>query len=271
MLSTVNLVIALAFSVCIVENSAIREIDENRCFAAINSLYDHPVIENCCNLGYRLSVFSESVNKPGVYKFKNFGAHCQSPPTSGYCDTLSDGGGWLVVLKRIKGGSENFHRNWTDYEMGFGNLESEFWYGLRTLYYLTWGGPWEMRIDFTFSNGTNSYLQYRIFEVYGPTTNYRLRIYGFLGNTLTDPFMSHPLKDQEFSTYDRDNDKWSSGSCALESHGSRAPGGWWYNKCGHVNLNQNHGETEFIFLNNRWYIPTFIEMKIRTKNCYFSY
>lgn len=73
-------------------------------------------IENCCNLGYRVTEFGEVVNKPDVYKFKNFADHCQSPPTSGYCDTVTDGGGWLVALRRTKGGNESFHRSWMDYE-----------------------------------------------------------------------------------------------------------------------------------------------------------
>ena len=33
-------------------------------------------IENCCDLGFRLTEFSEIVNKPKVYKFKNFCKNC---------------------------------------------------------------------------------------------------------------------------------------------------------------------------------------------------
>ena len=49
--------------------------------------------------------------------------------------------------------------------MGFGDLTGEFWYGLRSLYHLTKLRDWEMRIDFTFSNGTKSHLQYAYFRL----------------------------------------------------------------------------------------------------------
>ena len=35
----------------------------------------------------------------------------------------------------------------------------------------------------------------------------------------------------KFSSHDRDNDLWSSGSCA------RGDGGWWYNSCSQIELN----------------------------------
>ena len=116
------------------------------------------LIENCCSLGFRELTFSETVNKPEVYKLKNFcDKNCNAIVISGYCDTLTDGGGWLVVQRR-KNGSENFHRNWKDYEKGFGSLTGELWYGLHALHCLTQHGKWELRIDFTFYNGTKSFI-----------------------------------------------------------------------------------------------------------------
>ena len=103
-------------------------------------------------------------------------------------------------------GSENFYRNWNDYEMGFGSLTGELWYGLRALHCLTSRGNWELRIDFTFSNGTKSFMHYNHFRVGPPTDKYRLSISGFTGITPTDPFSTVPLNGQPFSTLDRDND-----------------------------------------------------------------
>ena len=102
----------------------------------------------------------------------------------------------------------------------------------------------------------------------GPATdNYRLSISGFTGITPTDPFTTHDINGQQFSTLDRDNDG-RSGHCALKSHGSTAPGGWWHNNCFHVNLNYNYGAPNgFIRLAGTWYSPPFIEMKIHTSNC----
>ena len=31
----------------------------------------------------------------------------------------------------------NFYRGWSDYEEGFGDLEGEFWYGLKNIHCLT--------------------------------------------------------------------------------------------------------------------------------------
>ena len=128
-------------------------------------------IENCCDLGFRQTEFSEVVNKPKVYKFKNFCKNCRSSPTSGYCDTITDGGGWLVIQRRMDG-SENFHRNWIDYEKGFGSLTGELWYGLHAIHCLASSGNWELRVDFTFSNGTKSFMHYNHFRVGPATDNY---------------------------------------------------------------------------------------------------
>ena len=101
-------------------------------------------------------------NKPRVYNITNFCGDCEEV-AEGYCDGVTAGGGWLVVQRR-QDGSVDFNRGWVDYEDGFGSLTGELWYGLRPLHCLTNQGQWEMRIDFTLTDGTKSYLSYSLFN-----------------------------------------------------------------------------------------------------------
>ena len=170
-------VVTLVITVYAVEILA----DDESCVTPSNA----DPIENCYDLGFRQTEFSEIVNKPKVYKFCG---NRQSMPTSGYCDTITDGRGWLVVQRRMSNGSESFHKNRNVYEMGFGSLTGELLYGLLALHCLTNSGNWELQIDFTFSNGTKSYMHYNHFRVGSATDNYRLSISGFTVITPTDPF-----------------------------------------------------------------------------------
>ena len=220
-------------------------------------------IESCCCLGYNNTHFN--AKSSGVYTIANFcGVKCSN--TRAYCDTTSGGGGWLVIQRRDKRYSTSFHRPWTEYVDGFGDLNKEFWFGLNAMHCLTSKGNWELRIDFTMTNGTKSFMHYNHFRVGPVTDNYRLSISGFTGITPTDAFPAHTT-EQQFTTYDRDNDQ-SYDNCAASRHGSTAPGGWWYRSCFHINLNYNYGGTYgFILLPGGWYSPPFIEMKIRPSNC----
>ena len=234
--------------------------------------YNGSPIENCCDLNQKSpqSTFAEIIlpmNKPNVYKLKNFcDKNCSTLIFNGYCDTITDGGGWLVIQRRMDG-SENFHRNWIDYEKGFGSLKGELWYGLHAIHCLTSSENWELRVDFTFSNGTKSFMHYNHFRVGPATDNYRLNMSGFTGITPNDPFIKNPepSSGQQFSTYDRDNDKWS-GSCAVNAHRSKTPGGWWYDSCFYVNVNYQYNEGS-ILLAGRFHALKFVEMKIRPSHC----
>ena len=42
----------------------------------------------------------------------------------------TDGGGWIVIQRNKNNSLVNFDKNWVDYEKGFENLTTEFWYGL---------------------------------------------------------------------------------------------------------------------------------------------
>ena len=78
------------------------------------------------------------------------------------------------MTQRRTDGSVDFNRPWSDYEKGFGDLNGEFWYGLKSLNCLTQTGQWEMRVDFEFENKTRSYLHYNVFKVGSATDEYPL-------------------------------------------------------------------------------------------------
>ena len=218
-------------------------------------------IENCCDLGFRPFSFSEIVNTPKVYKFKNFCGDCWTSPTQGFCDTITDKGGWLVVQRR-KDGSVDFNRDWVDYEGGFGSLTGEFWYGLRPLHCLTYQGQWEMRIDYTLTNGTKRHLFYPFFRVEPASSNYVLTI--VYPKHFSDPLHTHPLNGSSFTTKDKDNDTWNAGDCAVKN-----AGGWWYLHCSHIHVNNRYNASNGIYdyYTKTWNSLIFTEMKIRPINC----
>ena len=103
---------------------------------------------SCCEVKSNEFKFSTTPLKSRVYNITNFCGDCELS-AEGYCDAVSDGGGWLVVQRR-KDGSVDFNRGWVEYEEGFGSLTGELWYGLQPLHCLTNQGQWQLRIDFTF-------------------------------------------------------------------------------------------------------------------------
>ena len=226
---------------------------------------DDAPIKNCCCLGFNTTVFNK--RKSGVYTMMNFcGVKCYDAEV--YCDTSNGGGGWLVVQRR-QDGSVDFNRNWGEYEDGFGSLTSEFWYGLRALHCLTGQGGWEMRMDIKLANGTNIFLQYEQFKVASAKEKYRLTVGGFQGTT-NDPMAYH--NGMYFTTKDRDNDLRPE-NCAL-FHGVANPiGGWWFRDCwvNTIAPNINYGHQNGVYLNGRWHIFRFIEIKIRPHNCNNNY
>ena len=168
------------------------------------------------------------------------------------------------MVQRRQDGSVDFNRGWVEYEEGFGSLTGEFWYGLRPLHRLTNQGQWQLRIDFTFTNGTKSYLSYKSFSVGPANSQYQLNISGFTGIT-TDPFTGHPLNGMKFTTKDRDNDN-KGHNCAVTGDGRNA-GGWWHNACSFIHINHQYKHQYSIYLNWKWHPLRFIEMKIKLITC----
>ena len=219
---------------------------------------------SCCEVKSNKFKFSTLPLKSRVYNITNFCGDCDAV-AEGYCDAVTDGGGWLVVQRR-QDGSVDFNRGWVDYEEGFGSLTGEFWYGLRPLHCLTNHGQWQLRIDFTFTNGTKSYLSYKSFSVGPANSQYQLSISGFTGIT-TDPITgSYSLNGRKFTTKDRDNDWYSGGNCAVTRDGNNA-GGWWHRSCSFIHINHQYKSQYSVHLNRKWYPLPFIEMKLKPITC----
>ena len=220
------------------------------------------LIENCCCLGYNNNNYN--IKSSGVYTIANF-CGVKYSNTRVYCDTSSGGGGWTVLLVRRDGSVEFKNRDWVEYEDGFGSLYREFWIGLRSMHCLTSQGTWELRIDYQLKNGTKSYLHYNKFAVGSAKDQYPLTISGFDSTGLTDPFNSHgqTQNGMKFSSRDRDNDLYS-GNCVHYG------GGWWYQHCGLIHLNNKYSAGTMFHLNGKWHAMVFVEMKMGIQNCDFD-
>ena len=213
-------------------------------------------IDNCCDL----TGFPRSKAPSAVYQMKSCIVPCELSSfttmtvttVATYCDMTADDGGWIVIQRNKKGSSVNFNTNWADYEKGFGNLTTEFWYGLSAMHCLTQRGQWEMRVDYQKNDKTWSYLHYNQFSVGSASEEYPLTVGGFTG-VGNDLFVSHPLNGMKFSTPDNDNDN-SGGNCAASGKS-----GWWYNNCYHIDINRQTPNIGGSVL--------FSEMKIRPKDC----
>uniref|UniRef100_A0A8C2VKU1 Tenascin n=1 Tax=Chinchilla lanigera TaxID=34839 RepID=A0A8C2VKU1_CHILA len=178
-----------------------------------------------------------------------------------FCDMTSDGGGWIVFLRR-KNGREDFYRNWKAYAAGFGDRREEFWLGLDNLSKITAQGQYELRVDLQ-DHGETAYAVYDRFSVGDAKTRYKLNVEGYSG-TAGDSMAYH--NGRSFSTYDKDTDS-AITNCALSYKGA-----FWYKNCHRVNLMGRYGDNNhsqgvnWFHWKGHEYSIQFAEMKLRPSN-----
>uniref|UniRef100_A0A4W2CZL2 Tenascin n=1 Tax=Bos indicus x Bos taurus TaxID=30522 RepID=A0A4W2CZL2_BOBOX len=178
-----------------------------------------------------------------------------------FCDMTSDGGGWIVFLRR-KNGREDFYRNWKAYAAGFGDLKEEFWLGLDTLSKITAQGQYELRVDLR-DHGESAHAVYDKFSVGDARTRYRLKVEGYSG-TAGDSMAYH--NGRSFSTFDKDTDS-AITNCALSYKGA-----FWYKNCHRVNLMGRYGDNShsqgvnWFHWKGHEHSIQFAEMKLRPSN-----
>ncbi|VDH97400.1 Hypothetical predicted protein [Mytilus galloprovincialis] len=149
-----------------------------------------------------------------------------------YCDMETAGGSWTVIQRRIDG-STDFYRGWSDYEQGFGRIDSEYWLGNTVIHTITSSEKYELYIHLEDFDGKTAYAKYSTFNIEESKSNFMLHIHGYTG-TAGDSLDYH--NKMMFTTKDKDNDQWRNENCA-----DYRKGAWWYKYCIKSNLNGKYG------------------------------
>ena len=122
------------------------------------------------------------------------------------------------------------NRSWAEYKAGFGDPSGNYWLGNDLLSQLTANNRYKLRFDLQQRDTGNwYYAEYSTFRVLSEADDYMLQVGGFSGNASYDALDYH--NSQKFSTFDRDNDRWSSANCAARR------GGFWFRSCGACGVN----------------------------------
>jgi len=143
-----------------------------------------------------------------------------------------------VLIQQNINASNAFNRSWAEYKVGFNDSNGHYWLGNDLLSQLTTIPRYHsLRIDVLYRHDWNWYYHvYSMVRVLPESQNNELRVAGYTSSHSGDALRRAGGSNyMMFTTYDRDNDKWSSGNCA-EYYG----GGFWYSDCGYALLNNKH-------------------------------
>ncbi|XP_018615368.1 angiopoietin-2b isoform X1 [Scleropages formosus] len=200
-------------------------------------------------------IFKSGTTESGVYSLNLANS---TKTVKVFCDMETHGGGW-TVLQRRHDGSVDFHRNWADYKVGFGEPSGEYWMGNDFIHLLTTGQDYILQVQLRDVEGNEAYSQYDHFYIDGEENNYRLHVRGFSGTAGRTSSLAH--SGIPFSTKDRDNDRCTCNCSQMAS------GGWWFEACGPSNLNGIYysGKSSILRLNGiKWYYWKGLSLKITT-------
>ena len=123
-------------------------------------------------------IYKSGERKDGVYTIQPDNL----PAFDVFCDQTTAGGGWTVFQKRLNG-SVDFYLNWTDYKVGFGDLDGELWLGLDKIHRLTSENNKMLRVDLEDFEGNTRFAEYNMFSVMNENNKYRLNLGSYSGMT----------------------------------------------------------------------------------------
>ena len=132
------------------------------------------------------------------------------------------------MFQRRQHASVSFHRNWNYYRSGFGDFGKNFWPGNCKIHRITAANKMLLPIELEDWSGKKVFAHYNMFKVDNEKNNYKITVIGYNG-TSGDSLSYH--NNMMFSTRDKDNDMWKTGSCSND-----LTGGWWFNDCHNSDL-----------------------------------
>ncbi|XP_062135323.1 fibrinogen-like protein 1 isoform X2 [Drosophila sulfurigaster albostrigata] len=97
-------------------------------------------------------------------------------------------------------------------------------------------------------NGSTYNARYDDFKISDEDSGYKLSLGKFSGNLNENALRNG--ENMKFTTFDRDNDKYGDGNCAVDYKS-----GWWYTKCSDCILNAPYGPDLV------WWVKTEIKIK----------
>ena len=86
-----------------------------------------------------------------------------------------------MFQKRLDG-SVDFYLNWSDYKVGFGDLNGEFWLGNDKIHRLTSDGNHVLRVDLEDFEGNTAYAEYDMFGVMNEDDKYKLMLGSYVNS-----------------------------------------------------------------------------------------
>ncbi|RXG50954.1 Tenascin-R [Armadillidium vulgare] len=140
---------------------------------------------------------------------------CFEKSVNVFCEQDTDGGGWTVIQYRYDFAKrENFYRRWTEYKLGFGNLENEFWLGVDNIHALVSDSLMELRIDLEdYEGNIIRWANYSYFQISDESNKYKIDLGDYSGDA-GDGLTYH--LGNKFTTHDQDNDAWDE-NCARDT------------------------------------------------------
>ena len=220
-----------------------------------------PLPHSCCQL--KGTFFSA---RSGVYEIKDV-CSVGNSKAFGSCDMDTDGGGWLVIQRRING-TLLFNRTFTEYENGFGDPSGEFWYGLKNIHCFTQNEATELRIDLEYPNGNTGYVHYKHFRISG-ARSYTANATVFKTSPGMKSDFFNPQRKIHFyyrlkSTQLYQPDFYVNANCGRSNP---RVGGWWDTSCRGNPNGPGPSENSTVYAMWNGEVVTKTEIKIRQKNC----